>query len=598
MSLVNRYQWGVILIAAGVFLLACISPPGLMDDVDAVQAQIARTMLETGDWITPHLNKIAYMEKPPMKYWLIASFFSIFGVHDWVARLPIALGAVTLAWVVFLFGKWTLSERAGFQAGLAIASCIGLFLFTRILIADVLIALTITTSLWCFLRIIDDDEPHPLHYSMLGASSIGFGILLKGLIAFIFPIGIAGLYLIVSRQILEKRVWQRVNLPVFILVLAVIVAPWHILATIKNPPYFDFSMVSEPGKYRGFFWFYFFNEHILRFLGRRHPKDYNTVPLVSFWLLNLVWLFPWSSFLPSLRALDFTFTPKNRLQRVCLLAICWIATVMGFFSLSTTQEYYSMPIYPAVALLVGLALDKKSELPKFGLWLITIVCTLASIAIISILYLVKDVPVSGDISNALAKHEDVYNVYTLSLGHFGDLTLNSFAYLKLPLVMALISMLLGLLVIFFARKNRDRACVILAVMMIIFFQAAHQALVVFEPYLGSRPLAEALVDAPKGLVIFDNQYYTFSSVFFYAHPKEAVLLNGRINNLEYGSYAPGAPDVFIDETEFKTLWAKPDRCYLLVEKPSFTRLQELVGKENFYIVYESGGKLLLTNTKL
>jgi len=593
----SRYEWAVILIALSVFLLGCYSPPGLMDDVDGVQAQIARTMLESGDWVTAKLNKIAYMEKPPMKYWLIAGFFGIFGVHDWAARLPIALGAAALAWVVFRFGKWTISERAGFHAGLAVSTCIGLFLFTRVLIGDVLVTLSITTALWAFLRIIDDDEPNPNRWSIVGAISISMGILLKGLISIVFPLGIAGLYLVLTRQIFEWRVWKRVNLPLFIFVILAISSPWHIIATLRNPPYFDFSMVSEPGKYRGFFWLYFFNEHILRFLGRRHPKDYNTVPLLSFWLLNLVWLFPWSAFLPYLKRLKFTINPQNRLERVSILAVCWVFVVMGFFSLSTTQEYYSMPIYPALALLIGIALDKKEELPRFGLWVITTACLAAIPAILSILYLVRNIQTSGDISKALAKSDDVYAVYTLALGHFGDLTLNSFAYLRFPLVMALVSTLLGLAGMYFSKKIREVSCVLIAVMMLIFFQAAHQALIVFEPYLGSRPLAEALQKVPEGKLIFDNQYYTFSSVFFYFNPKEALLLNGRINNLEYGSYAPNAPDVFIDDTEFKEIWEKSDRCYLLVEKPSFKRLEDLIGADKFYIVREVGGKLLLTNLK-
>ncbi len=77
-----------------------------------------------------------------------------------------------------------------------------------------------------------------------------------------------------------------------LLLFLLIAAPWHVLATLRNPPYFRFDLTSGPGNYRGFFWFYFFNEHILRFLNRRYPHDYNTVPRLLFWLLNLVWLFP------------------------------------------------------------------------------------------------------------------------------------------------------------------------------------------------------------------------------------------------------------------------------------------------------------------
>ena len=79
---------------AAAALASCaniISPPRLMDDVDAVQAQIARTMLESGDWVTARLDGVAYLEKSPLIYWMMAASYRVFGVHDWAARLPLAL---------------------------------------------------------------------------------------------------------------------------------------------------------------------------------------------------------------------------------------------------------------------------------------------------------------------------------------------------------------------------------------------------------------------------------------------------------------------------------------------------------------------------
>src|SRR5437868_10254659 len=85
----RRYDLIVVLFASLIFLTSLISPPFLMDDVDAVQAQIARNMLHSGDWVTAQLDGIKYLEKSPLKYWLIASCFKLFGEHDWVARIPI-----------------------------------------------------------------------------------------------------------------------------------------------------------------------------------------------------------------------------------------------------------------------------------------------------------------------------------------------------------------------------------------------------------------------------------------------------------------------------------------------------------------------------
>ena len=135
----------------------------------------------------------------------------------------------------------------------------------------------------------------------------------------------------------------------------------------------------------------------------------------------------------------------------------------------------------------------------------------------------------------------------------------------------------------------------LAAKMVLFFHAARLALVTFDPYLSSRPLAEALIAAPPGKLIVDDQYYTFSSVFFYAN-RRALLLNGRVNNLEYGSYAPDAPQgVFIDDARFQKLWGGEARYYLAAEGPQMRRFIRLVGKNALHIMAASGGKFLITN---
>jgi len=88
-------------------------------------------------------------------------------------------------------------------------------------------------------------------------------------------------------------------------------------------------------------------------------------------------------------------------------------------------------------------------------------------------------------------------------------------------------------------------------------------MVTWDPYMSSRPLAEALLKAPPGELIVDDQYYAFSSVFFYTN-RRALLLNGRVNNLEYGSYAPDAPKgVFLDDRECQQRWREARRYYLV-----------------------------------
>jgi 4-amino-4-deoxy-L-arabinose transferase-like glycosyltransferase len=466
-------------------------------------------------------------------------------------------------------------------------TALGLWLFTRILIPDVILTFTIALALWAFLRTLDEDERQPRFWSNVMSASMALGLLLKGLIALLFPGAAAFLYLAFTNQLLAAHTWRRFRVGEGLLILAAIAAPWHLAAMVANPPLFDFTWRSVPGEYHGFFWFYFLNEHVFRFLNMRHPRDYNTFPRLAFWLCHLLWLFPWSLNLFTVRSPQ---APRHR--RLLLLCCCWAGFLLLFFTFSTTQEYYSMPCYPALALLLGSALARE-DAPRWPFRATGSIATLALAAVLFLLASTWTLPTPGDISRALATQAP--DAYTLSLGHMGDLTLASFAYLRTPLLVAALAFLIGALGAWLPPRG---AMIALAVMSVIFLNAARLALVTFDPFLGSRAIANALAEADQrqpGTWICDNQYYAFSSVFFYTN-KRALLLNGRVNNLEYGSYAPGAPHVFITEGELRERWPSlKKRFYLTVEKPRLEALRQLLGPYQYFILKESGGKYLVSN---
>jgi 4-amino-4-deoxy-L-arabinose transferase-like glycosyltransferase len=587
MALRSRPGVIVVAVAAVIFVGCAVSPPSLLDDVDAANAQVARNMLESGDWVTVRLNGVADPEKPPLHAWLMAVSFSVFGVHDWAARIPLALASIALCWLTARFGAWAFGFPAGFYAGLCLATCVGLFLFTRILIADAMLTLAVTAALWSFLRALDEEEPRPRVWAWLMAASMAIGFLLKGLVAFLLPLGAALVYLLCTRQIFSRRAWRRMHPLSGLLIVALIAAPWPVLASLRNPPYLDFTLRSEPGRYHGFFWLFFINEHLLRFLNLRYPRDYDTVPRLYFWLLQFAWLFPWSVFLPAAARLDYR--PADRAGRARLLALCWAGFLLVFFSFSTTQEYYSMPCYPALALLIGSSLAGGGLWVRLGARMIPILAGVAAMACAVLLILTRNTPTPGDISSALTQNPDAYR---LSLGHMADLTVRCFAYLRLPLAVAAFGFAAGALAAWYLRGRR--ALVAVAAMMMVFCHAARLALVAFDPYLSSRPLAEALLRAPEGGLIVDEEYYAFSSVFFYAN-RRALLLNGRVNDLEYGSCAPDAPRVFIDDQELGQLWSGRSRWFLVAREAALPHLRRAVGSGSFRIVARSGGKLLLVN---
>jgi hypothetical protein len=263
-----------------------------------------------------------------------------------------------------------------------------------------------------------------------------------------------------------------------------------------------------------------------------------------------------------------------------------------FFTFSTTQEYYSMPCYPALALLLGSAMATGGDWIRRGTRVLCGVAGVAAIACLAIFVVVRNLPTPGDISDALSSNP---SAYTLSLGHMLDLTFDSFAYLRLPLLVAAIAFLAGTLGTF--RWLGQRAFLATALMMVLFFHAARLALVVFDPYLTSRPLAQAILQSPPGKLIIDHPYYPFSSLIFYTN-STALILNGRYNNLEYGSYAPGAPNVFIDDERFRSLWLDSQRYYLVAYPKELTRFENLVGRDHLNFLASSGGKLVFSNHPL
>src|SRR5467141_652552 len=251
-----------------------------------------------------------------------------------------------------------------------------------------------------------------------------------------------------------------------------------------------------------------------------------------------------------------------------------------------------MPRYPGLALLLGSAMAIDGAWIRRGTRVLCAVATMAAVTTLYIFFPVRGLPAPGDISSALGHHP---SAYSLALGHMMDLTFDSFAYLRPPLLIASLAFFAGALGTF--RWVGQRAFLSAALMMVLFFTAARLALVVFDPFLSSHPLAEAILRSPPGQLIINRNYYGFSSVPFYTN-RDALILNGRYFNLEYGSYAPGAPDVFIDDTRFKRLWLDSQRYYLVTYQPRLQQLEDLVGQDHLEIIAAGGGKLILTNHPL
>lgn len=595
----GRIQFIALVVFWGfIYVAGCGYPPPLLDDADTVHAEAAREIVETGDWITLHANKIRYLEKAPLMYWSVALSYKLFGVSEFSTRLPIALATLGLMLATMLFGNAAFGQKAGFYSALCIGTCVGIYLFTRVLWPDVMLTMFITLAFYCFHRAYEDPGASRYVYGIYLFGALG--VLTKGLIGAAFPAIIILAYLLVTRDL---RRLARLRIFSGALLFVAVAAPWHIAAGLSNPGSL-MAGVPHPSQSRGFFWFYFMNEHLLRYIGKRYPADYDTVPLPLFLGLHVVWLFPWSFFLPlAIKEIPLRLKNLNRDERWRLFFVVWAALVIIFFSFSTTQEYYTMPSYPAFALLIGAALARaesrwresngKSLLnaSQIGLALLGLIVFAAGALAF---WLTRNISIEGGISETLTRNPEAY---ALSLGHVLDLTPRSLAALRTPIVGTAVTFLVGCVVaLLFRRKSCHLASNwTLAVMMASFFFFAHMSLAEFGPYLSSRALAEAIDREYKqgDVIVINGEYEGGSSINFYTR-KMVHIHNGRSANLEYGSYFEDAPRIFLDDDELARMWSSPTRLFLFIDSTALDELTNSVRGPAFTFA-EAGGKLILTN---
>jgi 4-amino-4-deoxy-L-arabinose transferase-like glycosyltransferase len=643
--------------------------PALLDDADSVHAEVAREMLLRHDYVTLYANGIRYLEKAPLLYWSMAATMRLFQLCGATspraltvaARIPLSLTVLALALLLEAFARRLFATtQAGRYAALISLSSFGIFLFTRINIPDAMVCLFTTLALYCFWR---TEESPRRRYCYGFAAACALNVLSKGLIGIVFPIAIIILYVLITRGLSPGLHRLRQLHPASsLLVFLAIAAPWHILAGLANPTQgsptpFHFAhghwLVPLPsdGNVRGWFWFYFMNEHLLRYLNLRIPHDYDTSPLWLFWGLCLIWLMPWSAFAfkatawaaPLFGRSPRTQTFRSQLRRHdlplqrrgALLLLIWAAVVLLFFAFSTRQEYYVLPALPALAILLAgwftqpflvgtsrapgaprsthdealrqaLKTDTPVRAAQRSTLVLLILGTLFAAAALTILLQAHTPPPHTDLSTLLTEHP---SDYALSMGHFLDLDTRALGLFRLPLAIAALSLFLGPLAAFLLRRRAraHAANLALAAGAFGFLIAAHLGLQTFAPVLTSAQLAEAIAPQvlPQDLIVLHGEYEAGSALAFdlqrpstYATTPGATnfihILEGRSSNLWYGSFFPDSPRIFETPQTLAAKWPGPQRIFLwqsLTDPPN--QLPPLPGP--VYILVKSGGKEIVSN---
>ncbi len=583
---------GVLLLFAAVYVGSLFSP-GLQDDADSTHAEAAREMLATHDFVTLKINGNRYLEKAPLMYWVVALSYFFFGVNEFAAHLPVAVSMLLLVLLAMRWARRAFGDRAAIYAGLFISTAAGCYLFTRILIPESILSLFIAASFYCFATALEDGDAWRWYG---GYACMALAVLTKGLLAIV----VVGLALLLYAAISgEWRRWREFRLFTGTLLFLAIAAPWHILAGIRNPH---------------FFWFYFVNEHFMRFLGKRIPKDYNKQTDSLYWTLHLVWLFPWSLYLPvalrrpiadwiarrRLGELKAPRPPLNFRSRTELVCLIWAGVTLVFFSFSTNQEYYTFPAYFPILLLIAakLANEEESGSRRWLLWtsgVLAVICVAISAVLAAGLWNSRQLPFVPDIGTVLAKPN--LQAETLSMGHMLDLTGESFAALRLPAILAAVIFLIGPALAFWLRRRGSQraATWTTAATMAVFLIAAHIALVRFDPFLGSRIMARQIAPELKPtdrVMIYGDQSFGSSLLFYLRRPIE--LVNGNTTSMWWGSTYSDAPHIFINDQDLLRAWNSPQRVFLFVPEYERAKVEALLPGP-LHIASEASGKVIFTN---
>ncbi|MDM0073432.1 glycosyltransferase family 39 protein [Variovorax sp. J2P1-59] len=330
-----------LLVMLAAVWFGSLSTRSLISPDEGRYASLAWEMLRSGDWVTPRLNGLLYFEKPPLQYWISALFLHLFGLNVFAARLwPALAGFLT---VLSVGGAaWRLwGKEAGIRSLAVAASMTWVFGNAHFLTLDASLTLFLTVAL-CAVLIAEHADATVVerrNWIWLAWAAMAGAVLSKGLVGILIP-GATLVLTCASRR--DFGLWRRMHWVSGVLIFLVLAAPWFVLVSMRNPAFAQF---------------FFIHEHFARYLSNVHQREgawWYYLPLL------LGGMFPWTSALPWLWTRRTASGPSQAIAPQDIL-IVYAAFVLLFFSASGSKlPSYILPVFPALALLVGLRLRDAS----------------------------------------------------------------------------------------------------------------------------------------------------------------------------------------------------------------------------------------------
>jgi 4-amino-4-deoxy-L-arabinose transferase-like glycosyltransferase len=497
-------------------------------------------MLESGNWIQPHFNHARYYEKPPLTYWCVATAFRFLGFTEFAARLPSALAYIGTVLLTFLLALELVGSGTAPLAALIYATSLGPFLFGRFLFTDTLLVFCLSVSLLGLARTLRRPGswagPAMLY---VGASFAG---LTKGLIGLLFPLAAAAAcaFLPEARGYLRRlRPWLGVA------IVAIVFLPWHVLLARRDPAFLSF---------------YFVNEQIARFLGRREIVNYTPLSVPAFWTSTLLWLFPWVLFLP----LALPRRGGRWSRRLALLWI-WSAGILVFFTLTGARmEYYALPAFPALAVILGSGWRRFMTGGRrvSAIRSPSLIVAGVGLAIVPIVFFSARHG-SAALTGLVSYLDGYYREYFAS--HPGAAMVFGTELLRMARPFPIVLLVLGVTTFLALRMARSRhafALWVAGTVLVLGLADGGMRLVANDR---SQRAAAAIVDrdwAPGARLVVAEDYEEGCGITFYTGLSTQVL-GGPGPELLFGYRRGDAPEVFLTPDAFLKEWESSDHVFVL-----------------------------------
>jgi 4-amino-4-deoxy-L-arabinose transferase-like glycosyltransferase len=549
-------NWMLLLpiVISAILYLSTASGRAVIDYDEGYYSQAALQMVERGDWITPYVNGVRFLEKPPLMYWLTASSFKIFGINEFALRLPTSLAVIALVWIVMLIARRASGNQAAAIAGLCTSCSAGTYLFTREALHDIWLVFFIALSMYAFFEWTMDPQRRP-RFALLFYASLAGAVMCKSLVGVALPIGIVIVFFLLVRQ---RPKWSDLHVIPGSLLFLVLAAPWHWMATLRNPD---------------FLYSFFVNEQFLRFIGKHDPPVLWSLPLLAFWALVLVWVFPWTAFLPA--AFAAAHKPEGNGERaLAKLAFAWIIVIMGFFSISARLEHYAFPVLPALSLLSGLTLSKNAS-GRVMKWAFRALAALGLLILAAGAGVTIWLATSGSrLASALSGSSSRISATDFSI--LSEMPAGMIGNLIKPAVITIVALAAGFLTAlwFDTRRRRLHAVFSITAAALVLCGMTHWSLIICEDLISSKKFGVAIAKEfhPGDRLIVVGDYESANSISFY-QPLHVEVFDGQAYALIPGMKYRDAPRILLSKQDFEEAWQSPNRVFTLLPKSRLTDLK-------------------------